>query len=125
MSNNNSFITNDTADLIVPIVTEIDLDFNLSKVLEIVAYVYPSQEDIGAECRIEFQEVIDKLINYYETAEDRDNLNPIYSIAHELARQSERLRDVAFKLEESQENYLPPLVEEDDVDGNSYDMEEK
>ena len=125
MSKNDSFLTNDTADLIVPIVTEIDLDFSLAKILEIVVYVYPRDEDNGAECRIEFQEVIDKLINYYETAEDRDNLNPIYSIAHELARQAERLRDVAFKLEESQENYLPPLVEEDDIDGNSYDMEEK
>ena len=71
------------------------------------------------------QEIIDKLINYYETQRDRDNLNQIYSIAHELSRQAERLRAVASKIEESEENYHPPLYEEDEVDGNSHEMEEK
>ena len=39
MSSNDSFITNDTADLTVPIVTEIDLDINAENILNIVAYV--------------------------------------------------------------------------------------
>ena len=125
MASNDSFITNDHADLTVPIVTEIDLDINSENILNIIAYIFPRQEDTCAECRIEFEEVIDKLINYYETSEDRDNLNQIYSIAHELFRQAERLRAVASKIEESEENYHPPLYEEDEVNGNSYDMEEK
>ena len=125
MASNDSFITNDHADLTVPIVTEIDLDINPENILNIVAYIFPRQEDICAECRIEFEEVIDKLINYYETGEDRDNLNQIYSIAHELTRQAERLRAVASKIEESEENYFPPLNEEEEIDGNSYELEEK
>lgn len=125
MASNDSFITNDHADLTVPIVTEIDLDINPENILNIVAYIFPRQEDVCAECRIEFEEVIDKLINYYETGEDRDNLNQIYSIAHELTRQAERLRAVASKIEESEENYFPPLNEEEEIDGNSYEVEEK
>tara|TARA_X000001382_G_scaffold127825_1_gene116338 strand:+ start:244 stop:621 length:378 start_codon:yes stop_codon:yes gene_type:complete len=125
MASNDSFITNDHADLTVPIVTEIDLDINPENILNIVAYIFPRQEDTCAECRIEFEEVIDKLINYYETGEDRDNLNQIYSIAHELTRQAERLRAVASKIEESEENYFPPLNEEEEIDGNSYELEEK
>ena len=124
MASNDSFITNDHADLTVPIVTEIDLDINSENILNIIAYIFPRQEDTCAECRIEFEEVIDKLINYYTEA-DRDNLNQIYSIAHELTRQAERLRAVASKIEESEENYHPPLYEEDEVDGNSYEVEEK
>lgn len=125
MASNDSFITNDHANLTVPIVTEIDLDINPENILNIVAYIFPRQEDVCAECRIEFEEVIDKLINYYETGEDRDNLNQIYSIAHELTRQAERLRAVASKIEESEENYFPPLNEEEEIDGNSYEVEEK
>lgn len=125
MASNDSFITNDHAELIVPIVTEVDLDINSEHILNIVAYIYPRQEDTGAECRIEFEEIIDKLINYYETQRDRDNLNQIYSIAHELTRQAERLRAVASKIEESEENYFPPLNEEEEIDGNSYELEEK
>lgn len=125
MASNDSFITNDHAELTVPIVTEVDLDINSENILNIVAYIYPRQEDTGAECRIEFEEIIDKLINYYETQRDRDNLNQIYSVAHELTRQAERLRDVASKIEESEENYHPPLYEEDEINGNSHEMEEK
>mgnify|MGYP001177013491 FL=1 len=125
MSSNDSFITNDTADLTVPIVTEIDLDINAENILNIVAYVFPRAEDNGAECRVEFEEVIDKLINYYETADDQANLNQIYSIAHELTRQAERLRDLGFNLEECQTNYIPPIDDDNHVDGNSYELEEK
>ena len=125
MASNDSFITNDHADLTVPIVTEIDLDINPENILNIVAYIFPRQEDVCAECRIEFEEVIDKLINYYETGEDRDNLNQIYSIAHELTRQAERLRAVASKIEESEDSYFPPLDEEEEINGNSYELEEK
>jgi len=116
MASNDSFMTNDHADLTVPIVTEIDLDINPENILNIVTYIFPRQEDQGAECRVEFEEVIDKLINYYETGEDRDNLNQIYSIAHELTRQADRLRDVASKIEESEDSYFPPLKEDDTVD---------
>lgn len=125
MASNDSYLINDHAELTVPIVTEVDLDINSENILNIVAYVYPRQEDNGAECRVEFEEIIDKLINYYETQRDRDNLNQIYSIAHELSRQAERLRAVASKIEESEENYHPPLYEEDEVNGNSYELEEK
>ena len=125
MASNDSFITNDHADLTVPIVTEIDLDINPENILNIVAYIFPRQEDVCAECRIEFEEVIDKLINYYTEA-DRDNLNQIYSIAHELTRQAERLRAVASKIEESEDSYFPPLdEEEEEINGNSYELEEK
>jgi len=125
MASNDSFMTNDHADLTVPIVTEIDLDINPENILNIVTYIFPRQEDQGAECRVEFEEVIDKLINYYETGEDRDNLNQIYSIAHELTRQADRLRDVASKIEESEDSYFPPLKEDDTVDWKLNEMEEK
>ena len=125
MSNNDNFIISDSADLTVPIVTEIDLEINFNGVLDIVAYVFPRAEDQGAECRVEFEEVIEKLINYYQTSDEQDSLTQIYSIAHELARQADRLRDIGRRLEESQEDYLPPLSEEDDVDGNIKDEVEE
>ena len=125
MSSNDSFITNDTADLTVPIVTEIDLDINAENILNIVAYVFPKSEDNGTECRVEFEEVIDKLINYYENADDQANLNQIYSISHELTRQAERLRTLGINLEEPQESFISPVDEVDNVNGNSYELEKK
>lgn len=84
----------------VPLHIEMDLESDENGVLNAVAFIYPKNEDECAEVRVEFEEMIDEIIEFYSGGFDNEGSGQLYTIAHELARHSERLREVANRLDD-------------------------
>lgn len=80
----------------IPILVETDLEADESGTLYVVNFLCTSSEDYGTEARIPFEDIVDNLVEFYQ---DWQGARPLYLIANELARQAERLRVTADRLE--------------------------
>jgi hypothetical protein len=78
-----------------------DLEVDDEGVLHIVTFIFVEDNEDATEIHLGFEEVVENLIDFYrgdplETA----GYQQLYSIANELARQADRLRDVAGQMED-------------------------
>lgn len=58
-------------------------------------------EDESHEIKIPFSELVDDLLVFYKEEYGVDGYKTLYSVAHELSRQAERLRESAQSMEDS------------------------
>lgn len=86
----------DTATITIKVRVDTDLETDRNGTLNVVSYVYGDDDEDGTELRTEFETIIENIIEFYESSE---GAQPLYSMAHELARMAERLRAVANALE--------------------------
>ena len=64
----------------------------------IVNFIHTNDDEEPVEAKVDFDRVIENLIEYYNGLQGYQTL---YAIAHELSRQAERLRDCASRYENS------------------------
>lgn len=91
-----------TAEITVPLYVEADLETDDHGVLSLVVLLFPENEEAATETRIEFEEITENLIEFYE---EEAGFRQLYAIAHELRRMADRLYDTATRLEGSYMNY--------------------
>ena len=100
-------------DLEVPLYLEHDLETDDDGTLYLNTFLYIGENDDPTEVRIEFQPIIETVI---DIARDfNDGYKQLYGIAHEFERHASRMRDLAKKMEESIVN-VGDLFEVGDLD---------
>ncbi len=85
-------------DIIVKATVDNDIEVDDDGKCFIVSLVYLDEPDEPQEIRVSFDSVVDSLQEFYKNL---DGYQKLYSIAHELSRQAERLRDTASCFEDS------------------------
>ena len=85
-------------DLVVKAFVDNDIEIDDNGRCSIVSLVYTSEEDEPVEARVDFDGVIENLVEYYS---DLRGYQTLYTIAHELSRHAEHLRDCALRFENS------------------------
>jgi len=88
-----------SAEMRTDLHVEHDLEVNPEGKFFILTFIYPEDREDPLEGRVEFEELVDEVIDFYRMFESGDAIGQLYSIAHELSRQAERLREVAGYLE--------------------------
>ena len=91
---------------------DFDIETDDDGQLFIVCYLCADSDETGQEIRVLFEDIIDSLIEFYESA---DGTRPLYTMAHELSRMAERLRTAADALEGdlfSEDDYQNDLDDE-------------
>jgi len=91
-----------SAELRTDLHVENDLEVNSEGRFYVLTFIYPEDKEEPLEGRIEFEELIDEVISFYRTFEVPEGIGQLYSIAHELTRHAERLREVAGYMEEGE-----------------------
>lgn len=91
-------------EVVIPVPVSVDTDL----VIDDDGYFYLSldvylneNEDESHEIKIPFSELVDDLLVFYKEEYGVDGYKTLYSVAHELSRQAERLRESAQIMEES------------------------
>lgn len=87
-------------DLVVKAFVDNDIEIDDNGRCYIVNLVYLNEEDDPSEARVDLEGVIENLIEYHN---DLQGYQSLYAVAHELARHAERLRDVAGRVEDSED----------------------
>lgn len=85
-------------DLVVRAFVDNDIEVDDNGRCFIVNLVYTNDDDDPYEAKVDFDGVIEGLIEYYN---DLQGYQSLYTIAHELSRQAERLRECASRFENS------------------------
>ena len=85
-------------DLVVRAFVDNDIEIDDNGRCYIVNLIYTNDEDEPYEAKVDLDGVIENLIEYYN---DLQGYQGLYAIAHEFSRQAERLRDVAGRVEDS------------------------
>ena len=88
-----------TATLELPLLVENDLEVDNDGRFYVVSYIFPDESDDSIEIRIEFDQIIDNLIDFYREEQGPASYGQLYLIAHELDRHAHTLRDVAGLME--------------------------
>lgn len=96
----------ESVQLEVSVSVDVDLETDQNGTLYVVSIVSSGDDEYGKETKVPLEEVVENIIEFYETA---DGCQPLYTMAHELARMAERLRSTANLLEGK-------LTFEDDLD---------
>ena len=100
-------------ELEVPVYLEHDLEVDDDGTLYLNSFLYLSDNDDSTEVRIEFQPIVETVI---DIARDfGDGYKQLYGIAHEFERHADRMRDVASRMEDSLTN-VGDLFEVGDLD---------
>lgn len=86
----------DSCSLSLLVTGDFDLETDDNGQLFIVCYLCADEDESGQEIRVLFEDLIESLIEFYESS---DGARPLYTMAHELNRMSERLRTAADALE--------------------------
>lgn len=92
-------LPSDTATLELPLLVENDLEVDNDGRFFVVSYIFPDESDISVELRVEFDHIIDNLIDFYREEQGVAGYSQLYLIAHELDRHSHNLREVAGLME--------------------------
>lgn len=93
---------------------ENDLEVDSNGRLFVLTLLFPGDKEEPAEVRVEFENIIDNLIEFYKDDSSNIGSGQLYSIAHELTRSTERLREVAGYMEGIRDT--DSLFNEDDLD---------
>lgn len=88
-----------TSTLELPLLLENDLEVDNDGQMFVVSYIFPDDSDESVEIRVEFEHIIDSLIDFYREDQGTGGYNQLYLIAHELERHSHSLRDIASLME--------------------------
>lgn len=95
------FLDDGKTSLNLDISVENDLEVDAEGVLHIVTFIFVEEGDEPTEIRLNFEEVIDNLIDFYrDDPVEKAGYQQLYSIANEFARHTDRLRDVAGQMED-------------------------
>ncbi len=92
-------LPSETATLELPLLLENDLEVDNDGRFFVVSYIFPDESDDSVEIRIEFEQIIDNLIDFYREEQGPAGYNQLYLIAHELDRHAHSLRDIASLME--------------------------
>lgn len=92
-------LPSETATLELPLLLENDLEVDHDGRFYVVSYIFPDESDDSVEIRIEFEQIIDNLIDFYREDKGPSHYNQLYLIAHELDRHAHNLRDIASLME--------------------------
>lgn len=88
-----------SANIELTIHIENDLEVDNEGQFHVLTFVYPEDADEPAEIRVEFEDIIEGLIDFYRDDPSTDGYGQLYKIANELARHVDRLREVAGYME--------------------------
>ncbi len=87
--------------LSLDISVENDLEVDVQGVLNMLTFVFVEDNDDPAEVRLNFEDMIDNLIDFYrDEPMEKAGYQQLYTIANEFARHADRLRDVASYMED-------------------------
>jgi hypothetical protein len=92
---------------------EVDADGNLF--LLTVLYPHEGSDKDPSECKCLFEDVISNLLEFYKDNNPHSSAGQLHSIAHELDRAAERLREVAGFMESVRDGE----ISEDDISINT------
>ena len=92
-------LPSDTATLELPLLVENDLEVDNDGRFFVVSYIFPDESDESIEIHIEFDQIIDNLIDFYREEQGPAGYGQLYLIAHELDRHAHTLRDIAGLME--------------------------
>ena len=100
------------ASILVPIYLDFDIDVDDHGVSYFVGSLFVADEDEAQEVRVEVEQIIESLCDFYGDIEGYQHL---YVVAHELTRMAEMLRERAGMIEDSvvAVNDLFDLIDED------------
>jgi hypothetical protein len=100
------------ASILVPIYLDFDIDVDDHGVSYFVGSLFVSDDDEAQEVRVEVEQVVESLCDFYGDIEGYQHL---YVVAHELTRMAEMLRERAGMIEDSvvATNDLFDLTDED------------
>jgi meiotically up-regulated gene 157 (Mug157) protein len=98
-------LPSDTATLELPLLVENDLEVDNDGRFFVVSYIFPDESDDSVEIRVEFEQIIDNLIDFYREEQGQaGDYGQLYLIAHELDRHAHTLRDIAGLMEGKLQN---------------------
>ena len=93
-------LPSETTTLELPITIENDLEVDNNGTFHVVTYLFPDDSDDSVEIRIQFDHIIDNLIDFYrEEYNSASSFGQLYLIANELDRHKDNLRTVAEHIE--------------------------
>lgn len=95
-------VTSETSKVVVPVSMSVDTDLVIDNdgFFYLTIDIYEDEED-SQEVKIPFSTLIENLLSFYKEEYGVDGYQDLYSIAHELTRQSEKLREAASNMEDS------------------------
>lgn len=93
----------------LPLSIQNDLEVDDNGTLNIITIIL-REDDESYEVKLDFDRIIENLLDHYDGMRDVSEAQQLYLISHELGRQAVRLRDVADLLEGGM------LQDEDDYD---------
>jgi hypothetical protein len=93
----------------LPLSIQNDLEVDDNGTLNIITIIL-REDDESYEVKLDFDRIIENLLDHYDGMRDVSEAQQLYLISHELNRQAVRLRDVADLLEGGM------LQDEDDYD---------
>jgi len=83
----------------VPLYVDADFDIDDDGVCSIVCLIYATDDEEPEEVFVDFEGVVESFLDFHSQSIDYQT---IYSLAHEFNRMSERLREKACLIEDSQ-----------------------
>jgi hypothetical protein len=83
----------------VPVYVDADFDIDEDGICSIVCLIYSNSDDEPDEVFVDFGGVVESFLDFHSQNIDYQT---IYSLAHEFNRMSERLREKACLIEDSQ-----------------------
>ena len=93
-------LPSETTTLELPLTIENDLEVDDNGTFYVVTYLFPEDDDHSIEVRIQFDHIIDNLIDFYrEEYSSTSSFGQLYLIANELNRHQDNLRTVAEHIE--------------------------
>jgi len=90
----------DTATLEMSLLVENDLEVDNDGRFHVVSHIFLDDSDDSTEIRVEFDHIIDSIIDFASIEKGAAGYGQLYLIAHELDRHSNNLRDVAGLMED-------------------------
>ena len=98
-------VTSETNEIVIPVSMSVDTDLFIDNdgFFYLTIHVYQDEDD-SQEVKLPFGTLIENLLSFYKEEYGVDGYQDLYSIAHELTRQAEKLRESASNMEDSINN---------------------
>lgn len=107
------FLDEGKATVSLDVNVENDLEVDANGVFHIVTLLFVEDRDDPVEVRLNFEEVIDNLIDFYKDDPSMSvGYGQMYSIANEFSRHADRLREIAGYMEDK--TLMGDLFDDDD-----------
>lgn len=90
----------DKTTLNMSLLVENDLEVDNDGKFHVVSHIYLDDSDDSTEIRVDFDHIIDNIIDFTSMEKGASGYGQLYLIAHELDRHASNLRDVAGLMED-------------------------